>query len=198
MFIFKTDYERLLSQMEDLQEENENLYEQIEKMNEQIEKMRKKIALAGNVYYQQDAKEYAQKYHEVCRKCGDLQGQVNALTTENTYLRNTIKMYQESLKPEQILSRDTTGKFISDMTKEEKCELASKMREAGMKDEEIAAELGVKYDTVRKYAALHEKNRQDDDVLVSQDGGRSGRWVKRSEAKNGVWSQNENYQVINL
>lgn len=191
MFIFKTEYERLLSQIEVLQEENENLYEQ-------IEKMRKKIALAGNVYYQQDAKEYAQKYHEVCRKCGDLQGQVNTLTIENTYMKSTIKMYQESLKPEQILSRDTTGKFVSDMTKDEKCELASKMREAGMKDEEIAAELGVKYDTVRKYAALHEKNRQDDDVLVSQDGGRSGRWVKRSETKNGVWSQNENYQVINL
>ena len=162
MFIFKAEYDRLLEQIESLQEENEILYEQ-------IEKMRKKIALAGNVYYQQDAKEYAQKYHEVCRKCGDLQGQVNALTTENTYLISTIKMYQESLKPEQIFRRDTSGKFESDMTKDEKCKLVVQMRDAGMKDEEIAAELGVKYDTVRKYAALYEKSAQTQEKVDNKD-----------------------------
>ena len=162
MFIFKAEYERMLEQIESLQEENEILYEQ-------IEKMRKKIALAGNVYYQQDAKEYAQKYHEVCRKCGDLQGQVNALTTENTYLISTIKMYQESLKPEQIFRRDTSGKFESDMTKDEKCKLVVQMRDAGMKDEEIAAELGVKYDTVRKYAALYEKSTQTQEKVDNKD-----------------------------
>ncbi len=191
MFLFKTEYDRLIQQIEDLQEENEGLYEE-------IERMRKKIALAGNSYYQEDAKEYAHKYHEVCRKCGELEGKVNALTTENTYLKKVIQMYQDTLKPEQALRRDMTGKFDSDMSKDDKCKLVVQMREAGMKDEEIAAELGIKYDTVRKYAALHEKNTGGNDVLVSRDGGRSGRWVTRSETKNGVWIHDETYKVVNV
>jgi hypothetical protein len=162
MFIFKSEYERLISQIEELQEENEGLYER-------IEQLRKDRALAGNIYYQQDAKEYAQKYHEVCRKCGTLQGQVNALTTENTYLKSTIKMYQETLKPEQILRRDTFGRFESDMTKDEKCKLVVQMRDAGIKDEEIAAELGIKYDSVRKYAALYEKNAKTQEIVKPKE-----------------------------
>lgn len=190
MFIWKDEYERLLSRIEDLQEENAGLYEE-------IAELRHKLALASNAHFVEESKKYIANYNEVCRKCGTLEGQVNALQTENTYLKSTIKMYQESLKPEQILRRDTSGKFESDMTKDEKCELVVQMREAGMKDEEIAAELGIKYDTVRKYAALHEKNSADDDVLVSPDGGkRVGRWVKRSEIENGVWIYDPNYKII--
>lgn len=144
MFIKKDDYEHMLSQIEDLQEENAEL--------------RHKLALGSNIHFIEESKKYIANYNEVCRKCGNLEGQVNALTTENEYLKKTIRMYQETLKPDQIFQRDTSGKFESDMSKDEKCKLVVQMRETGMKDEEIAAELGLKYDSVRKYAAIYEKN----------------------------------------
>ena len=157
MFIWKDEYERMISRIEDLQEENAGLYEE-------IAELRHKLALESNVNFVEESKKYIANYNEVCRKCGTLQGQVNALTTENEYLKKTVKMYQETLKPEQIFRRDTSGRFESDMTKDEKCKLVAQMRDAGMKDEEIAAELGIKYDSVRKYAALYEKNAKPQEV----------------------------------
>ena len=162
MFIFKAEYERMLEQLNALQEENENLYEQ-------IAELRHKLALESNVNFVEESKKYIANYNEVCRKCGTLEGKVNALTTENEYLKKTIKMYQETLKPEQIFRRDTSGKFESDMTKDEKCKLVVQMRESGMKDEEIAAELGLKYDSVRKYAALYEKSAKPQDNVSKKE-----------------------------
>lgn len=81
------------------------------------------------------------------------------------WVKEADKIFKtETLKPEQIFRRDTSGKFESDMTKDEKCKLVVQMRESGMKDEEIAAELGLKYDSVRKYAALYEKNAKPQEV----------------------------------
>ena len=55
------------------------------------------------------------------------------------------------------------------MTKDEKCKLVVQMRESGMKDEEIAAELGLKYDSVRKYAALYEKSAKPQDNVSKKE-----------------------------
>lgn len=123
-----------------------------------IAELEEERAKAGNIYYQQDAKMYAKKYHDKCRELAESEGEKTRLEIENQYMRQTISAYQKALKPEKVLERTQSGQFTSDMTKAQKCKLAADMRAANIPDEEIAEELGIKYDSVRKYVAEHEKN----------------------------------------
>lgn len=166
-----------------------------------IRKLEGDLAKAGNKYYQRDAAEYAKLYHAACRRASEAEAKAAGLEIENGILKKALEELQRVLKPEHAAQlRLANGQFGSadQMSKPEKCKAAYQMREAGFDDQQIAADLGIAYDSVRKYVRIHEKTLEEDTVWVHQmDNPGVYKMVSRGDVLNGVLRQDNSWVAVN-
>lgn len=166
-----------------------------------IRRLETENARAGNKWYQRDAAEYAKLYHAACRRASEAEAKASGLEIENGILKKALEELQRVLKPEHAAQlRLANGRFGStdQMSKPEKCKAAYQMREAGFDDQQIAADLGIAYDSVRKYIRVYEKTLEEDTVWVHQtENPCTYKAVRRSDVVNGAWRQDNSWVVVN-
>lgn len=168
---------------------------------EYIRRLEAENAKSGNKLYLRDAAEYARLYHAACRRSSEAEAKISGLEIENGILKKALEELQRVLKPEHAAQfRLANGRFSStdQMSKSEKCKAAYQMRETGFDDQQIAADLGIAYDSVRKYIRVYEKTLDEDTVWVHQEENPC-RWknVRRSDVVNGAWAQDNSWVVDN-
>lgn len=162
-----------------------------------IRRLETENARSGNKWYQRDAAEYAKLYHVACRRASEAEAKASGLEIENGILKKALEELQRVLKPEHAAKlRLANGRFgnTDQMSKPEKCKAAYQMREAGFDDQQIAADLGIAYDSVRKYVRIHEKVLEGETVCVHQlENPYTWKFVPRVDIVNGAWRQDTSW-----
>lgn len=185
MWINRYEYQEIVEELEEIKKENYELKE--------------RLAKSGNSYYLKDASAYAQGYHEICREKALAEAEITKLEIENEYLRKVLN----SVKPEKISNayRDDNGRFIGEdgNSKLKQQEIIYSCLQAGMEIEDIASEMNLKPETIKLYIGQYEDYMGNKKILVgnlSEEGYGEMRQVPASEVKNGVWSKDNKYRVV--
>lgn len=152
-------------------------------LEEQVLHLQRERAQSGNKFYQQDAKEWGKQWNELQRKFGKLQAEkitleaekdaeIRRLKLENEYLQEQLEAYEEAENPKSQRKRNNkTGQFVADMPKLDKMWKAYDMDRRGYKHTQIARELNISPETVKRYIrdypnewAKSQGIQQDEDV----------------------------------
>lgn len=146
----------------------------IAELEEYCAELEEKLAKSGNKYYLQDAKRWTSLYDSKCQELATVKADITklirenaGLTEENIRLTKRIGQYEQIMRPKQEIPRDRSGRFSGgDMSKEEKCRVAYTMREANYPDTQIAQELGISLESVRKYAGIYERQQEKQPKII--------------------------------
>lgn len=137
-------------------------------LEKQVRELREQLGKSGNKHYQRDAAVWGQKWQEKCIEVGELKAENRRKELEIGYLqehleqlREELKAYQEAEEPQiQRKRNDKTGRFVSDIPKDEKVWKAWDLCRKGYNYAQIARELYVSTDTVKRYIREYEANRE--------------------------------------
>lgn len=139
-------------------DEKDKLHEaELDKKDKYISKLREELAKSGNAYYITEARKAMKQHKDLLRRLAENEAKVTQLMMDNNYLRARCELYEKSLTQEHKAQRLPNGRYYSDMSKAEKCKMAYDLECEGWTHEQIADDLGIHYESVRKYIAEHKR-----------------------------------------
>lgn len=137
--------------------------------------LRKQLAENGNQYYRRDAAKWGQKWQDKCIEMGELKSQMITQKAEYEaelrrkdleieYLQEQLEAYEEAEQPHSQRKRNSqTGRFVSDLPRKEKVWKAWDMNRRGYRISQIARELNIHAETVKRYIREYEASRSTDE-----------------------------------
>lgn len=175
-FEYMVELDKYCTSLEaELEKKNVQHEADLEKKDKYISKLREELAKSGNAYYIAEARKAMKQHKDLLRRLAENEAKVTQLTMDNNYLRARCELYEKSLTQEHKAQRLPNGRYYSDMSKAEKCKMAYDLECEGWKHEQIAEDLGIQYDSVRKYIAEHKKTIEQADEKITYW------WEKRTE-----------------
>lgn len=133
--------------------------------------LQEQLARDGNQYYRRDAAKWGQKWQDKCIEAGELQSQLITQKAEYEaelrrkdleieYLQEQLEAYEEAEQPQSQRKRNSqTGRFVSDLPRKEKVWKAWDMNRRGYRISQIANELRIHTETVKRYIREYEAQR---------------------------------------
>ena len=150
-----------------------NLQEYAQALEEEDIALRNILSNSGNKNYLADAAEWGRKWNDLQRELGEshreriemeaeLQAEIHRRDLEIEYLRAELEAYEGAEQPRSQRKRNSkTGRFVSDIPRKEKICTAADMSRKGFRVSEIAKNLNVTSETVKRYLREYENQWKD-------------------------------------
>lgn len=179
-WISKLDVEGLIEEFDESIEENKKLSAEKEKLEKENAMLKKELALSKNAAYLKQCSEYADAWVKLNLSAGEAerkyQIEIGQKEQEILSLKESISILQKRLASYGIDSeingitgtieikpadtekkkRDNKGRYISDMSSDEKKKRAYEMKSNGLSFTQVGKALGIDKNTAAKYAREYE------------------------------------------